>query len=79
MHQLSDNYTTPIVNKDFKGLRIDKFLNECFADISRSQAQKLIEAGRVLCDEVTIADNAYKIKEGEAFTVSLPDPIEAIP
>ncbi len=79
MHQSEDNYITPIVNKDFKGLRIDKFLNECFADISRSQAQKLIEAGRVLCDDVTIADNAYKIKEGEAFTVSLPDPIEAVP
>lgn len=79
MHQSDEIYITPIVNKDFKGLRIDKFLSECFDDISRSQAQKLIEAGRVFCDEVTIADNAYKIKEGESFSLSLPDPVAATP
>ena len=45
-------YTTPIVNKDYKGKRIDKFLSDCFADISRSQIQRLIALGNVTCDEV---------------------------
>lgn len=72
-------YITPIVNKDFKGLRIDKFLSDCFDDVSRSQAQKLIEAGNVLCDDITIADNAYKIKEGESFVINMPEAISAIP
>ena len=78
---LTDNniYITPIVDKDCKGTRIDKFLSECFADMSRSQAQRLIESGNVLCDEITIADNAYKIKVGESFTVNVPEASEAEP
>ena len=27
-------YNTPIVNKEYKGKRIDKYLTECFSDIS---------------------------------------------
>ena len=72
-------YTTPIVNKDFKGLRIDKFLNQCFGDISRSQIQRLIEAGNVVCDDITIGDNSYKIKEGESFVLTMPDATDAEP
>ena len=72
-------YNTPIVNKDFKTQRIDKFLSECFKDISRSQIQRLIEAGNVVCDDITIVDNAYKVKEGESFCLTVPSPGEAIP
>lgn len=72
-------YITPIVNKDFKGTRVDRFLSDCFEDISRSMAQKLIVSGNVLCDDVTVADNAYKIKEGESFVVNVPEAESAIP
>lgn len=72
-------YNTPIVNKDFKGLRIDKFLTTCFPDISRSQIQRLISLGHVTCDEVTIGDNSYKIKEGESFLLNIPEAVNAVP
>ncbi len=78
---MSDNlvYSTPIVNKDFKGQRIDKFLSAVLPNISRSQMQKLIALGLVVCDDVTIGDNSYKVKEGEAFTVSVPEAVDAEP
>ncbi len=79
MTQIDDVYITPIVNKDFKGVRIDKFLSECLADMSRSRLQKLIEGGNVVCDDVTIADNAYKVKEGESFAITLPEAEDALP
>ena len=68
-----DIYSTPIVNKDFKGQRIDKFLASCFDNISRSQIQRLISTGNVVCDDVTISDNSYKVKEGESFSLTFPD------
>lgn len=72
-------YNTPIVNKDFRGLRIDKFLAKCFPEISRSQIQKNIEEGNVTCDEITIGDNSYKIKEGESFVLTIPEAVDADP
>ncbi|MBQ9236197.1 MAG: RluA family pseudouridine synthase [Alphaproteobacteria bacterium] len=78
----ADNiYTTPIVNKDFKGKRIDKFLAESFPFISRSQIQRIIELGNVLCDDITIIDNSYKIKSGESYILTLPEaePAEPLP
>ena len=68
-----------MVNKDFKGWRVDKFLAACFPDISRSQIQRIIETENVMCDDVTIADNAYKVKEGESFVLSVPEVIDAEP
>ena len=72
-------YNTPIVNKDFRGLRLDKFLVKCFPEISRSQIQKNIEDGNVVCDEITMANSSYKVKEGESFTLSVPDAVDADP
>lgn len=72
-------YNTPIVNKDFKGLRIDKFLSVCFPDISRSQIQRIIALGNLECDDITIGDNSYKIKEGESFVLTVPEAADALP
>lgn len=72
-------YTTPMVNKDYKGKRIDKFLADCFADVSRSQVQRLIDCGNVTCDEDTIGDNAYKVKEGEVYQLMVPPAADADP
>ena len=72
-------YNTPIVNKDFRGLRLDKFLACCFPEISRSQIQKNIEEGNVFCEEIIMGDNSYKIKEGESFTLSVPEAVDADP
>lgn len=72
-------YTTPMVNKDYKGKRIDRFLADCFADVSRSQIQRLIDCGNVTCDEDTIGDNAYKVKEGEVYQLMIPPAVDAVP
>ena len=72
-------YTTPIVNKDYKGKRIDKFLSNCFADISRSQIQRLIALGNVTCDEDTIGDNSFKVREGDVYQLLVPPAAEAEP
>lgn len=65
-------YTTQIVNKDYKGKRIDKFLSDCFSDISRSQIQKLIETGMVTCDDNTIGSNSFKVREGDVYCLEVP-------
>ena len=72
-------YNTPIVNKDFRGTRIDKFLANCFPDISRSQIQRNIEEGNVICDDITIGDNSYKVKEGESFVLIVNEAVDAEP
>ena len=72
-------YTTPMVNKDYKGKRIDKFLSDCFADISRSQIQRLIALGNVTCDEDTIGDNSFKVREGDVYQLLVPPAAEAEP
>lgn len=79
--QMQDNniYSTAIVNKDFKGCRIDKFLSLSFPEISRSQIQRMIALGNVVCDDITIGDNSYKIKEGESFVLTMPEAVDAVP
>ncbi len=72
-------YTSPLVNKDYKGNRIDKFLSACFPDLSRSQIQKLILSGNVSCDDVVILDNSFKVKENDAYQIFVPPAVEAEP
>jgi len=66
------------------GKRLDVFLAEVQADISRSTVKKLIEASRVSVNEAS-AKAHYKLKEGDRVTLSVPDPeplevqAEAIP
>ena len=77
---LTDNiYTTQIVNKDFKGLRIDKFLTTCFPELSRSQLQKLIKNGNVSCDDDIIPDVSFKVRENDSYQLYLPPPADAEP
>lgn len=72
-------YTTPMVNKDYKGKRIDKFLSECFPDISRAQVQRLIAQGNLTCDDDTIGDNSFKLREGDVYQLLVPPAVEADP
>ena len=72
-------YSTEIVNKDCKGLRIDKFLSQSFPQLSRSQIQRLISEGNLTCDEITIIDNSFKVREGELYQLTVPEAAEANP
>ena len=78
---IKDNniYTSQIVNKDYKGWRIDKFLTLSFPEMSRSQLQRLIKDGNVSCDDNIIADNSFKVREDDVYQVFVPPAAEAEP
>jgi len=57
------------------GERIDKFVAERMNDVSRTQAQELIDGEHILVDGRKVKAN-YKVKEGEVITLALPDPVE---
>ena len=72
-------YTSEMVNKDYKGVRIDKFLALSFPDLSRSQIQRLIKEGNVSCDDNIIADNAFKVREDDVYQIFVPPAVDADP
>lgn len=55
-----------------KEQRLDAFLAEKLPQMSRSAVQKLIEDGCVIKNGLVLRKN-YKVQNGEAFEVSLPD------
>ena len=57
------------------GVRLDKFLAESEAGLSRSAAVGLIEEGRVLVNGNTAAKK-LKLKAGDRVELSVPDPVE---
>jgi 23S rRNA pseudouridine1911/1915/1917 synthase len=64
-----------------KTTRIDKFLSESLEDITRSKVQNMIKNGFVTLDGKAITNNKYQTKDGEIFTVTIPEekPMELIP
>ncbi|MBQ3181322.1 MAG: RluA family pseudouridine synthase, partial [Clostridia bacterium] len=68
-----------VAEKKDIGMRLDVFLSEN-ADITRSNAQKLLEDGCVFVNE-TKETKKYKIKENDEVRLSLPEPriIDAVP
>ena len=61
------------------GWRLDRFLAAALGDVSRSRLQQLIESGAVTHTRKTIRDVNFRVKPGEAYLVSVPPPIPAIP
>ena len=80
MIDTSDNifFSDPVRSED-KGTRLDKFLVRAFPEISRSQMQRLIMAGCVTCDDDTMADNSFKVREGDVYQVYIPEAADAEP
>lgn len=68
-----------VAEKKDIGMRLDVFLSEN-ADITRSNAQKLLEDGCVFVNEVK-ETKKYKIKENDEVRASLPEPrvVDAVP
>lgn len=56
-----------VVEEDAEGARVDRYLAERLAPISRSQIQKLIREGRVLIDGFPCRSSA-QVKEGQSIT-----------
>jgi 23S rRNA pseudouridine1911/1915/1917 synthase len=68
-----------VVPDDQAGWRLDRFLAAALGDVSRSRIQQLLESGAVTHTRKTIRDGNFRVKPGEAFTVSVPPPLPAAP
>jgi len=76
----SEHLITVAVGPDDAGVRLDRFLAERARGLSRARIQALIRAGNVASGAAeTIRDGAHRVKPGETFTVSVPDPEPAAP
>lgn len=63
-----------VVKEENENIRIDKYLNEIFANKSRSFLQGLIEKGHVKVNDKLIKSN-YKLRKLDEISVILPEPI----
>lgn len=63
-----------------KGKRIDKFISDNIAELTRSAVQNIIESEAVSVDGKAAAKN-YKIRGGEKIIVNIPEPqpMDAVP
>ena len=68
-----------VVGNDQTGWRLDRFLAAALGDVSRSRIQHLIESGAVTHTRKTIRDGNFRVKPGEAYTVTVPPPTPAVP
>lgn len=62
------------VDENSVGDRIDRYISENVADMTRSGVQKIIDSGLVLVNSVVIGKN-YKLRQGDAITITKPDPV----
>ena len=67
------------ITESEKNIRLDKFLAQKLPEISRSQIQRLIEAGNVLNEDVIISDNSYKTAIGDTYQIIIPPAQDALP
>lgn len=72
-------FLLPEVQPNENNMRLDRFLAQKMPEMSRSYLQKLICGGNLMLDEVTITDNARKVKAGDAFVLNVPPAEEAEP
>ncbi|CAJ1176424.1 Ribosomal large subunit pseudouridine synthase D [Companilactobacillus paralimentarius] len=64
-----------------KKARLDAFLNDQIADLTRSQLQKFIKDGNVLVNNQPVSKNGSKLTAGDKILVNVPEeePIKAVP
>jgi len=62
-----------LVEEEYHGVRIDKFLSRVQDDLSRNHIQKLIEEGKVLLEDKPVKAN-FKVKTGERVVLYIPQP-----
>ena len=70
---------TITVQPEHDGLRLDRVLASEIAGCSRSQIQRLIEDGHVALPRVKTIKANTPVREGDAITVTLPEPVAATP
>ncbi len=65
-----------VVEEEYHGLRIDKYLATIQNELTRSYIQKLIEENRIILEEKPVKAN-FKVKTGQTVQIILPEPMEA--
>ena len=60
------------------GFRLDRALADALPELSRSRIKILITDGFVSPGEATITDPSYRVKPGDAFIVTVPQPAESL-
>lgn len=68
-----------VVEAAEEGKRLDAFLAGRRPDLSRTRFKALIKNGRVSIGERTLDEPNYRVNAGDAVTVFLPEPVEAVP
>ena len=71
---LSENLT---VKEEDAGRRLDLFLSDRVAELSRNRVQKLVDAGMVLINQVACLDKNYRLQTGDLVILTIPPPAEA--
>jgi 23S rRNA pseudouridine1911/1915/1917 synthase len=61
------------------GERLDRWLAASLQAVSRSRVKALVEAGQVRLAGATITDPSWRVKPGQRFEVTLPEPEAASP
>lgn len=74
-----DGETSFVVAADDADARLDVCLARQVVDLSRSRLQALVRDGHVRISGRVITEPSYRVKPGDAITVSLPPPVDASP
>ena len=61
------------------GARLDKLLAGALPDLSRSRIKALVLAGGLVAGGETITDPSYRVKPGQRFALTVPEPVPATP
>ncbi len=67
-----------VVTAEEAGYRLDLFLAERVAGLSRSQAQKLLRSGVVFINEQPCLDKNYRLRETDLVGLTMPEPEETM-
>jgi 23S rRNA pseudouridine1911/1915/1917 synthase len=67
------------VSIEAEGERLDRYLTGEIPNYSRSQIQRLIDEGHVVCSRVKHTKANVQLREGDQVTVTLPEPAAAAP
>ena len=70
---------TVMVPDELDGARLDKALAIICQDMSRSRLKDIIESGNVRLDGRMCDDASHKVMAGQAVSLSIPEPVAAIP
>lgn len=61
-----------VVENEFNGYRLDKFLSNVLADFSRTHISKIIDEGLCTVND-KVAKGSLKLKEGDRVNISIPE------